>query len=74
MGFGDDVTIGEVAELIRKVVGYQGKIVFDITKPDGAPRKWMSSERLNQLGWHPKMSLENGLVQAYEDFLANGAK
>jgi len=74
VGFGDDVTIGEVAELIRKVVGYQGKIVFDITKPDGAPRKWMSSERLNQLGWHPKMSLENGLVQAYEDFLANGAK
>ena len=74
VGCGDDIQIGEVAALIGKVVGYQGQIVFDTTKPDGAPRKLMSSERLNGLGWQPKVSLEKGLTQAYQDFLANTAK
>ena len=74
VGFGDDVTIGEVAALIGQVVGYQGQIAFDNTKPDGAPRKWMSSERLNRLGWQPKVSLEKGLAQAYQDFLVCSAK
>lgn len=74
VGFGGDVTIGEVAGLIGQVVGYQGQIAFDTTKPDGAPRKWMSSERLNRLGWQPKVTLEKGLAQAYQDFLLSSAK
>jgi GDP-L-fucose synthase len=74
VGYGDDVTIGKVAALIGEVVGYQGRIEFDTTKPDGAPRKLMSSERLNRLGWQPKTPLERGLAQAYQDFLASSAK
>jgi GDP-L-fucose synthase len=68
VGFGSDVTIQELANTVAKVTSYQGKIVFDSIKPDGAPRKWMDSGRLNRLGWHPKVSLEAGLKQAYSSF------
>jgi GDP-L-fucose synthase len=68
VGFGSDVTIQELANTVAKVTSYQGKIVFDSTRPDGAPRKWMDSGRLNRLGWHPKVSLEAGLKQAYSSF------
>jgi GDP-L-fucose synthase len=69
VGYGEDVTILEVAEVIGKVVGYQGKIILDPSKPDGAPRKLMDSSRLNSLGWQPKIGLEVGLNMAYADFL-----
>lgn len=68
VGFGSDVTIAELAHAVAKATGYQGNISFDPTKPDGSPRKWMSSERLNKLGWHAQVGLEQGLVQAYADF------
>ncbi|WP_143070590.1 MULTISPECIES: GDP-L-fucose synthase [unclassified Polynucleobacter] len=68
VGYGSDVTINELAQAVAKATGYRGNIVFDSTKPDGAPRKWMSSERLNELGWTPKVNLEEGLVQAYLAF------
>jgi len=68
VGFGSDVTIAELAHAVAKATGYQGNISFDPTKPDGSPRKWMSSERLNKLGWHAQVGLEQGLMQAYADF------
>jgi GDP-L-fucose synthase len=69
VGFGSDITIKELAELVGKTVGYQGEIIFDSTKPDGAPRKLMDSSRLNKLGWSAKINLETGLSAAYQDFL-----
>jgi GDP-L-fucose synthase len=68
VGFGSDVTIAELAHAVAKATGYQGSISFDPTKPDGSPRKWMSSERLNNLGWNAQVGLEQGLAQAYADF------
>jgi GDP-L-fucose synthase len=73
VGFGDDITIGELAHLVSKAVGYQGNIDFDTTKPDGSPRKLMDSSRLNSLGWHAKVRLEEGLKVACQDFVANSA-
>ena len=69
VGFGSDVTINELAHAVAKATGYQGSISFDPTKPDGSPRKWMSSERLNKLGWAPQIKLTVGLKTAYDDFL-----
>jgi GDP-L-fucose synthase len=69
VGFGSDVTIAELAKSVAAAVGYQGAISFDPNKPDGAPRKWMDSSRLNQLGWNAKVNLAAGLATAYEDFL-----
>ena len=69
VGCGTDITIRGLAETISKVIGYQGKIEFDSTKPDGAPRKLMDSSRLNKLGWQPTIELEQGLKLAYEDYL-----
>lgn len=70
VGFGSDVTIAELATAVAKATGYQGKIDFDPSKPDGAPRKWMDSSRLNQLGWTAKIELAQGLQKAYQDFLS----
>ncbi len=69
VGSGSDVTIAELAAAVRDAVAYQGKIRFDSSMPDGAPRKWMDSERLNQLGWQPKVHLQQGLSLAYKAFL-----
>jgi GDP-L-fucose synthase len=69
VGYGSDITIAELAYAIAKATNYQGKIGFDASKPDGAPRKWMSSDRLNQMGWTPKVNLEVGLVNAYQEML-----
>ena len=71
VGYGSDVTIAELASAVAKATGYQGNIRFDATKPDGAPRKWMDSSRLNQLGWTPTMNLDSGLQTAYLDFLSH---
>jgi GDP-L-fucose synthase len=69
VGSGSDVTIAEVAQTIAQTVGYTGQIEFDATKPDGAPRKWMDSSRLNSLGWLAQELLSSGLAKAYADFL-----
>jgi GDP-L-fucose synthase len=70
VGSGSDVTIAEVAQTIAQTVGYAGQIEFDTSKPDGAPRKWMDSSRLNALGWQAKVDLQNGLAAAYQDFVS----
>jgi GDP-L-fucose synthase len=69
VGSGSDVTIAKVAEIIAQTVGYAGQIEFDTSKPDGAPRKWMDSSRLNALGWQAKVDLQHGLAIAYQDFV-----
>ena len=71
VGSGSEVTIRELAELIARVVGFEGKLVWDATKPDGTPRKLMDSRRLAALGWTAKIGLEEGLHRTYADFLAN---
>jgi GDP-L-fucose synthase len=68
-GFGSDITIKELIQSICKVVGYRGEIEFDSTKPDGAPRKFMDSQKLFALGWRPKIDLEPGIKNAYDDFV-----
>ena len=73
VGFGDDVTIRELAQAVGATVGYAGDIIFDTTKPDGTPRKWMDSQRLHDLGWRPRVDLREGLKRAYADFLNNPA-
>ncbi|CAM8624572.1 WcaG Nucleoside-diphosphate-sugar epimerases [Burkholderiales bacterium] len=73
VGSGVDISIKELAELIARVVGYQGEITLDATKPDGAPKKLMDSSKINALGWRPKISFEEGLKAAYADFLQNEA-
>jgi GDP-L-fucose synthase len=74
VGYGSDVSIRRLAEMIRSIIGYKGDIVWDTTKPDGTPRKLMDSSRLFAMGWKPEISLENGLQLAYEDFLRNQRK
>jgi GDP-L-fucose synthase len=69
VGYGSDITIAELARTVGQVVGYQGEIDFDVTKPDGSPRKLMDSSRLNALGWQAQVSLQDGLALAYQDFL-----
>ena len=69
VGYGSDVTIAELAATIAKVVGYPGRVSFDTSKPDGAPRKLMDSGRLNAMGWQARVGLERGLQSAYQDML-----
>jgi GDP-L-fucose synthase len=71
VGSGSDVTIAQLAQLVQEVVGYKGSINYDASKPDGAPRKWMDSQKLLSLGWQPSYSLGQGIRAAYEDFLNN---
>ena len=69
VGYGEDVSIRELAETIGRTLGYRGTISFDVSKPDGTPRKLMDSSRLNALGWTPRVDLEAGLKLAYADFV-----
>jgi len=71
VGTGVDCTIREMAETVAKVVGYQGRVEFDTSKPDGAPRKLMNVSRLKALGWQASTTLEAGLSSTYQWFLAN---
>ena len=71
IGTGQDITIRQLAETIVKVVGFQGDLSFDASKPDGTPRKLMDVSRLSSLGWTAKTSLEDGIRLAYQDFLKN---
>ena len=70
VGFGTDITIAELAREVAHTTGYQGRIEFDTSKPDGSPRKFMDSSRLVALGWQAKVSLNEGLAAAYKDFLS----
>ena len=69
VGVGDDVSIRELAELVREVVGFEGDLVFDTTKPDGTPRKLLDVSRLHALGWRARTSLRDGISSAYAWFL-----
>ncbi len=71
VGTGQDCTIKQLTETVAKVVGFKGEIVWDTTKPDGAPRKLMQVDRLKKLGWHSTISLDDGLRDAYNWFLEN---
>ena len=73
IGSGTDVTIKELAETVQHAVGYEGEIVWDTTQPDGTPRKLMDGTRIRALGWEPKISLPDGIADAYRWFLANVA-
>jgi GDP-L-fucose synthase len=66
---GEDVTIRELAGLVAKTVGFEGEIQTDLSKPDGTPRKLLDVSRLTESGWKAGISLDDGLVSAYEDFL-----
>jgi len=68
VGTNQDLTIKKLAEAIAKITGFKGKIEFDTTKPDGSKRKLMDSTRLNMLGWHSKINLEQGLKKTYKDY------
>jgi GDP-L-fucose synthase len=69
VGCGTDVSIRELAERVVKVVGFEGRLTFDTSKPDGTPRKLMDVSLLNSLGWQPKVGLDEGIALAYQDFL-----
>jgi len=71
IGVGKEITIRELAELIAEVVGFQDKLVFDNSKPDGAPRKLLDISRMHALGWQAKISLREGISKAYADYLQN---
>ncbi len=74
-GTGQEVSIRDLAELVRQVVGFEGRIVWDRTKPDGTPRKLMDSSRLRSLGWQPQVDLPAGIRLAYDDFrLKSGSR
>jgi GDP-L-fucose synthase len=73
VGVGEDVTIRELAEIVRDVVGFRGELVFDTTKPDGTPRKLLDVSRLASLGFRAKTSLRDGVGLAYRWFLENRA-
>ncbi len=72
IGVGHDLTIRELAESVAATVGYQGKLEFDASKPDGTPRKLMDVTRLNAMGWKARTSMASGLAAAYADFLSRG--
>ncbi len=73
VGFGTDITITHLATLISKVIGYQGQIVFDTTKPDGPSRKLLNCRRIRSIGWSPQVDLEVGLQKTYAQFLLDHA-
>jgi GDP-L-fucose synthase len=73
VGTGEDCTIRQLAEALARVIGYEGDLAFDATKPDGTPRKLMDVSRLTAMGWRPQIGLEDGLRQTYRWFLENHA-
>ena len=73
VGYGTDLTIKELAENIKEVIGFKGSIIFDPTQPDGTLRKLLDSQILNDFGFRPQVSLKEGLIKTYEDYLKNNA-
>ncbi len=74
IGYGEDISIRDLAHAIARVIGYSGEVIFDPSRPDGAPRKLMDCSRINALGWRAKTDLTSGLKMAYADFLKNVAR
>jgi len=72
IGVGDDISIADLARLIQRIVGYEGRLVFDTSKPDGTPRKLMDVNKLRQLGWKAQIDLEQGIRQVYEQIRHTG--
>ena len=72
IGTGEDITIQNLALLIRDIIGFEGELVFDVSKPDGTPRKLMDVSKLHALGWNHKVELPQGIALAYADFLKKG--
>jgi GDP-L-fucose synthase len=73
LGYGDDMTIAELAQLVKEVTAYKGEIVFDTTKPDGTMRKLMDIARIKALGWKQAIDLEGGIVLSYQDYLESNS-
>ncbi len=73
-GAGSEISIRGLAEIVQRVVGFEGRLVFDTTKPDGTPRKLMDSSRIRAMGWKPEIPLEEGIADAYRWFLAHKTK
>ncbi len=73
VGAGEDLTIAELAEAVAQTVGFEGEIVYNLSKPDGVPRKLMDSSKMFEMGWRPQITLKEGLKSAYQWFLANAA-
>ncbi|TLD96022.1 GDP-L-fucose synthase [Helicobacter jaachi] len=69
VGYGSDVSIAELALLIKDIIGFNGELIFDTTKPNGTPQKLMDSHKLNALGWQPKIPLKEGIQSVYEHYL-----
>ena len=74
VGYGEDVTIHDLVQIIAHVLGFEVEIVFDTSKPDGTPRKLLDSSRLQKLGWKPRISLKDGILQTYHWMLESGAQ
>jgi GDP-L-fucose synthase len=71
VGSGEEISIADFAQMVARTIGYQGRLVFDASKPDGTPRKLVDSSRLRALGWQPQVRLIDGLAAAYRDFLSS---
>lgn len=71
IGTGEDVSIKELAELLKEIIGYKGALVFDSTKPDGMPKKLLDVSKINELGWKHQIALEDGLISTYEWYTSN---
>ncbi len=69
IGYGEDIAIRDLAEMIREVTGFSGRLAYDSNRPDGTPRKLLDVSKIKSLGWSPKISLKEGLTAAYQDFL-----
>jgi GDP-L-fucose synthase len=69
IGFGDDISIRDLAEIIRETTGFEGKIIFESSRPDGTPRKLMDSSRIHNLGWKAKINLRDGIASTYKEYL-----
>jgi GDP-L-fucose synthase len=74
VGYGEDVTIQDLVKIIARVVDFEIEILFDTSKPDGTPRKLLDSTRLQKLGWKPRISLKDGILQTYRWLLQSGAE
>jgi GDP-L-fucose synthase len=74
IGFGEDITISELAQLVAEIVGFRGEIVYDTSKPDGTPRKLLNISRISAMGWKPKISLREGLARTYVDYLTRSVR
>ena len=69
VGSGSDISIASLVNIIKHVVGYNGAVNWDLTKPDGTPRKLLDSSKINSLGWKPSIEFSDGMTQTYNDFL-----